>query len=71
MHVDAERLADHAARIAHAAFGIEGEIGWQRMDDLALRIERLLGAGAQDALDVGLVDLMAAELDGGGEGLAA
>jgi hypothetical protein len=65
MHVDAECVADHAARIAHAAFGIEREADGQRMDHLALGLQRLLGAGAEHALDVGLVGLVAAKIDGG------
>ena len=70
MHVDAERVADHAARIAHAALGVEREADGQRMDDLALGLERLLGAGAEHALDVGLVGLVAAKIDGRREGFA-
>ena len=33
------------------------------MDHLALGLQRLLGAGGENALDVGLVGLMAAEID--------
>ena len=63
-------VADHAARIANAALAVEREAGRQRMHDLALGLERLLGAGGEHALDVGRLDLMAAEIDGRGEGLA-
>ena len=63
-------LADHAARVAHAAFAVEREADRQRMDDLALGVQRLLGAGGEHAPDVGLVDLVAAEIDARGEGLA-
>ncbi len=68
MHVDAERVADHAARIAHAALAIEREAGRQRMHHLALGLQRLLGAGGEHALDVGRIGLVAAEIDGGGIG---
>jgi hypothetical protein len=63
MHVDAELVADHAARIAHAALGVEREADRQRMDDLALGAQRLLGAGGQHALDVGFACFVAAEID--------
>ena len=41
------------------------------MHDLAVGLQRLLGAGAQHALDVGAVGLVAAEIDRGREYLAA
>ena len=47
MHVDAERVADHAARIADAALAVERVADRQRMHDLALGPQRLLGAGAR------------------------
>ena len=70
MHVDAKLAADHAARIADAALAVERETGRQRMDDLALRLQRLLGAGGEHALDVGGIDLVTAEIDRGGKGFA-
>ena len=48
MHVDAERVADHAARIAHAAFAVERVADRQRMDDVrARRLSACLRAGRQ------------------------
>ncbi len=40
------------------------------MDDFALGLQRLLGTGAEHALDVGLVGFMAAKVDGGRKGFA-
>ena len=70
MHVDAEPLADHAARIGDAALGVERKADRQRMDDLAPGVERLLAAGGEHAPDVGLLDLVAAEIDARREGFA-
>ncbi len=63
MHVDAKRVADHAARIADAALAVERERHRQRMHDLPVGLERLLGAGRQHPLDVGRVGFVAAEID--------
>ena len=53
MHVDAERLAEHADRIVHAAIGVERIADRQRMQHHPPVAHRMRAAGAQHALDVG------------------
>ena len=50
VHVDAERLAEHAARIVHAALAVERVAGRQRMQDLPLGLERRLAPAASTLL---------------------
>src|SRR5690606_25450251 len=67
--VDAQLLADHAARIADALLAVEGIADGQGVDDRPFRAYAAAVDGAQHALDVGTFDLERAQIDGGRERL--
>ena len=70
MHVDAEPLADHAARVGDAALAVERVADGQRMDDGAAGDDGVVAAGGEHAADILLGDRLAGEIDGSRAGLA-
>ena len=70
VHVDAEPLAEHAARVGDAAVGVERIADRQRVDDGAARRDRMAAPGGKHAADIGFLDLLAGEGDARRVGLA-
>ena len=63
MHVDAEPLADHAARIEDAAAVVDREADRDRMDDLAIRRVAHRIAAFEHLAHIGVADLAPADGD--------
>ena len=70
MHVDAERLAQHADRIVHAAIGVERVADRQRMQHHPPVAHRMRAAGARAHAGCRLSDDRSADVDARREGLA-
>ena len=71
VHVDAEAVAEHAARIADAGGGIERVADGQRMQHGAPAAHRMATGGRQHARDLGFGDGAAGKIDVGDEAFAA
>ena len=63
MHRHAQGVADHAARIADPALAVEHVADRDRVEEVPFVRKRLLGTGGQHLADVGVLHLMAAEID--------
>ena len=71
MHVDAEALAEHAARLANAGDGVQRVADRQRMQHGAPVAHRMAAGRRQHAADVAIGHRAAGKFDVGDEALAA
>ncbi len=70
VHIDAKAVAQHALRVTYTALAVKRIADGQRVNEMTFCGQSLLRAGCENTANIGLLDLMTAEIDARGEGLA-